>query len=160
MCGTVWNIGRMQGWSKESQFYSLPFGQGSITSMYLPKSHYFNWLQNLFDGQDWLHSSSVIWIPQKKTIQLPIGQVKNKLSHWPDGKIDYLAQAIRQYFLCMVKRVVSGSFLVLWMGVITKGCYTKDWKDTKQYPHHTRLHSFFSIRIYFIRIARLKFAKS
>ena len=31
-----------------------------------------------------------------------------------------------------------GSFLVLCRCAITKGRYTKDWQDTKEYPHHKK----------------------
>ena len=37
ICVAMCIIGRIQGRSKESQFYRLPFGQGSIASMYRPK---------------------------------------------------------------------------------------------------------------------------
>ena len=42
-----------------------------------------------------------------------------------------LSSTIPQYFL-------KGSFLVLQIGVITRWCNRKDWKDTKQYPHTTQ----------------------
>ena len=48
--------------SKESQFYSLPFGQLSP--------------QKIFDEQDLLqYCSSIIWIPPKKTCTYPLGKL-------------------------------------------------------------------------------------
>ena len=61
---------------KESQFYSLPFGQAVATVACTSPQVISTSPKTLFDQQDWLQSFCNLNFP--KRLHLPVGQVKNK----------------------------------------------------------------------------------
>ena len=75
---------------KESQSYSLPFGQ-AVARMYQPKSHFIQ-PEKIF----WMSRIDYSEFPKK--FYLPVRQVENRI-HQPSGKI-HQPRATGNHFLC------------------------------------------------------------
>ena len=82
---------------KESQLYSLPFGQ-AVARMYQPKSHFIQ-------PENFFLMSRIDYSEFPKKLYLPVRQVENRL-HQPSSKI-HQTWAIRYHFLCMLTDFTS-----------------------------------------------------
>ena len=80
---------------KESQFYSLPFGQ-AVVRMYQPKSHFIQ-------PEKILMMSRIDYSEFPKKLYLPVGQAENRI-HQPSSKI-HQPQDIGHHFLCTLDLV-------------------------------------------------------